>query len=218
MTHPTPPKAVIFDIGNVLITWQPEARFDAIIGAEKRKEMFAAVDLHHMNEMVDRGGDFQQVIYDTADRYPQFRNEIRMWHDNWLDLASPVIEHSVHLLYALKNKGVLVFALSNFGIGSFALSEQQHAFLKAFDRRYISGHMGVTKPDARIYEKVEADCNIAPKDLLFTDDRRENIDAAKARGWQTHLFDGPKGFAAKLVATGLLSKAQAFDRDLHAPS
>lgn len=209
MTNPLTPQAIIFDIGNVLITWQPEDRLDAIIGRPRREALFAAVDLHHMNELVDRGGDFQGVIYETADRFPEFRDEIRLWHDRWLDLATPVINHSVRLLYALKANGIPVFALSNFGVGSFALTEKEHDFLRVFDRRYISGHMGVTKPSAEIYARVEADCAIAPERLLFTDDRLENIDAAKARGWQTHHFKSPEGLARRLVAAGALQEEQA---------
>lgn len=203
------PGAVVFDIGNVLIEWQPEARYDVIVGPERRKAMFASVDLHGMNEEIDRGGDFRRVIYDTAERFPEFREEIRMWHDRWSDLARPAIAHSVRLLRALRRKGVPVFALSNFGIGSFAVSERDYAFLREFDRRYISGHMGVTKPDPRIYEMVEADCGLEPSLLLFVDDRADNIAAAVARGWQGHLFEGPEGWARRLVGAGLLSEEEA---------
>jgi len=203
------PEAVIFDIGNVLIEWQPEARYDEMVGPERRAAMFATIDLHGMNERLDRGEDFRTVIYDTADRYPAFRDEIRMWHDRWSDLARPPIDHSVRLLRALKKAGVPVFALSNFGIGSFAVSEADYDFLSEFDRRYISGHMRVTKPDPRIYEMVEADCGVPPGRLLFADDRTENIDAAEARGWQGHLFRSPAGWAERLVAAGLLTEEDA---------
>ena len=202
------PEAVIFDIGNVLITWQPERHYDRWIGAERRRAMFDAVDLHHMNELVDRGGDFRDTIYGTAAQYPEFEQEIRWWHDRWLDLATPVIDLSVRSLRALKARGVPVFALSNFGIGSFALSEGRETFLSEFDRRYISGHMGVTKPSARIYEMVEEDCGIAPERLLFVDDRAENIAAAEARGWQGHVFTSPETWVARLVTAGLLAEGE----------
>ncbi|MFP4045334.1 MAG: HAD family phosphatase, partial [Rhodosalinus sp.] len=85
------PHAVIFDIGNVLIEWQPERFYDAEIGEARRRAMFAAVDLHGMNDEVDRGADFRETIYATAERHPEFRDEIRMWHDRWIELAQPVI-------------------------------------------------------------------------------------------------------------------------------
>jgi 2-haloacid dehalogenase len=203
------PEAVIFDIGNVLITWQPEDRYDEMIGRARREAMFAAVDLHHMNERFDQGLPFRDVVVETAKSYPEFHDEIMMWYDRWLDLATPPIDHSVRLLRALRSKGVPVFALTNFGIDSFALSEARDTFLTEFDRRYISGHMGVTKPSPRIYEMVEEDCGIAPGRLLFTDDKPDNIATADARGWQTHLFEGPQGWADRLIAAGLLTPEEA---------
>ena len=202
-------QAVVFDIGNVLIEWQPERFYDSVIGEERRRAMFAAVDLHGVNDRVDRGENFRDVIYAAADADPAWRDEIRMWHDNWSDMAKPEIPHSVRLLRALRANKVPVFALSNFGIQTFALAEKVYPFLQEFDRRYISGHMSVIKPDAKIYEMLEADCGVAPEGLLFADDRIDNINAAHARGWQTHHFSDPSGFAARLIDEGLLTKEDA---------
>ena len=202
-------EAVIFDIGNVLIEWQPERHYDARIGEARRKAMFAEVDLHGMNDLVDKGGPFKETIYNTAAKYPDWEAEIRLWHDEWIHMASPPIDHSLHLLRSLRTKGVPVFALTNFGIESFAFAETQYGFLREFDRRYISGHMGVIKPDAEIYQRVEVDCGIAPEALLFADDRIDNIEAASARGWQTHLFEGPQGWADTLVSHNLLTEDEA---------
>lgn len=198
--------AVIFDIGNVLLRWQPELYYDALIGEAARREMFAEVDLHGMNERIDAGEDFRAVVYETAAAHPRWADEIRRWHDNWSDLASPEIPETGETLRALRRAGVPVFALSNIGEATMALAEAAYPVLKAFDRRYVSGLMGVTKPDPRIYEMVEADCGLAPERLLFTDDREDNIAAAAARGWQTHLFEGPEGWAACLRAHGLLTE------------
>lgn len=204
-----PVSAVIFDIGNVLIEWNPERFYDAEIGESRRRAMFAAVDLHGMNDVIDRGGPFRDTIYATAAANPDWEAEIHMWHDRWIELARPAIDHSVRLLRALRSAGVPVFALSNFGIDSFAYAETQYPFLAEFDRRYISGHMAVIKPDPEIYRMVEADCGVAPSELLFADDRTDNIAAAAARGWQTHHFAGPAGLADRLVSEGLLAAEAA---------
>ncbi len=201
--------AVVLDIGNVLIEWQPERWYDARIGEARRRAMFAAVDLHAMNDRVDRGEDFRGVIYETADNTPEFRDEIRMWHVHWIELASPVIPRSVRLMGALQAKGIPVFALSNFGIGTFALAVPVYPFLAHFDRAFISGHLRVIKPEPEIYRIVEAEGGVAPGQLLFTDDRAENIAVARARGWQTHLFDGPGDWARRLVSEGLLTESEA---------
>lgn len=203
------PEAVIFDIGNVLIEWQPERFYDAEIGEARRRAMFDAVDLHWMNERVDRGEHFTDTIYATAEEYPEWRDEIRMWHDRWLDLATPVIGHSVRLMKALQSKGVPVFSLTNFGIQSYAFAATHYAFLNDFDRDFISGHMGVTKPDPDIYARVEETSELRGPQLIFVDDRKDNIAAAQKHGWQTHLFEGPQGWADRLVAVGLLSQEDA---------
>ena len=171
--------------------------------------MFAAVDLHAMNDAVDRGAPFRDTIYAHAERHPEWRDAIRRWHDDWIQMASPAIPHSVRLLRKLRGKGVPVFALTNFGIDSFALAQTRYEFLSEFDRAYVSGHMAVIKPDPGIFAMVEAECGLRPGALIFTDDRADNIAAAAARGWQTHHFTGPEGWAARLVAEGLLTPQEA---------
>lgn len=198
------PEAVIFDIGNVLITWRPEAYFDKVIGPVRRHDMFAEVDVHAMMTRIDRGEGFAEVVAETAARHPRWAEQIGWFRDRWGEIAQPEIPGTVRILRALRARGVPVFALSNFGARNFPLSVAQFPFLADFDRRYISGEMGVAKPDPRIYAAVEADCGIAPGRLFFTDDRADNIAAAAARGWQVHRFDGPAGLAQAFVDNGLL--------------
>lgn len=203
------PKAVIFDIGNVLIEWQPERFFDAEIGEERRRALFAAIDLHAMNDRVDRGENFTAVLTETAAQHPGYQAELAIWHDRWLDMASPAIDHSVRLMAALQDRGIPVFSLTNFGIETYALAATKYFFLRSFDRDFISGHMGVIKPDPQIYQMLESGSGLSGPELLFTDDRAENIAAAAARGWQTHLFEGSQGWADRLVAAGLLTPEEA---------
>lgn len=203
------PHAVIFDIGNVLTRWQPEAFYDRVIGADRRRALFEAVDLHAMNDVVDQGGLFRETIYLWADRHTEWTAEIRMWYDRWIELASPRIEGSIALLRALRANKVPVFSLTNFGSYSYEEARSKMDFLSEFDREFVSGRMGVIKPDPRIYEMVEDDCGIAPNRLLFADDKAENITAAARRGWRTHQFETWQGWAQRLVAEGLLSNQEA---------
>ena len=201
--------AVVFDIGNVLIEWQPERYYDSIFGEPRRRALFEAVDLHAMNDRVDRGELLRDVAYETAELYPEFRDDIRRWNDDWIKMASPAIPHSVRLLRALRSKGVPVFALTNFGKDTFAHAQTEYDFLSEFDRAYVSGHMEVIKPEAQIYQMLEDDSGVAPEHLLFADDRLDNIEAAAARGWQVHLFESSKGWAERLIAAGLLNAEEA---------
>ena len=198
-------RAVVLDIGNVLLEWNPERFYDRAIGPERRRVLFAEAGVEEMNRRVDLGHPFAETIYAHADATPAWRDEIRMWHDNWIDMASPAIDRSVRLMAALQARGVPVFSLTNFGVESYEIATGHYPFLKAFDRDFISGHLRVIKPDPRIYEHVENATGLSGDALLFTDDRAENIDAAASRGWRTHLFENPQGWADRLVAEGLLN-------------
>lgn len=196
--------AVVFDIGNVLLSWQPEAFYDRMIGPMARMRLFAEADLEGMNLSIDAGAPFRATVQATADAHPAWAEQILWWHDRWGELAMPVIDHAVRLQRALRRRGVPVFALTNFGDDSFSHAQRLYPFLTEFDRLYVSGRLGVVKPDPAIYAVVEGDCGLPPEQLLFTDDRPANIAAAVARGWQGHLFEGPAGLADRLVAEGLL--------------
>lgn len=203
------PAAVVFDIGNVLIRWQPLAFYDRVIGPDRRRKLFAGVGLLAMNDRIDRGAPFRESVEAVAAAHPEWAGEIRFWHDRWPEMAASPIAGSVRLLRALRSRGVPVFALSNFGIEPFALAEARHPFLAEFDIRLLSGPLGIAKPDAAIYARLEAECGIAPERLLFTDDNAANIAAARERGWQTHLFTGVAGWGRRLVAAGLLAVQEA---------
>ena len=215
MTHSSsdpgtaPVEAVVFDIGWVLIEWRPEAVFDALIGPERRAALFAAVPMAEANLAVDRGAPFRATFAALAETHPEHAQEIMLWPEHWPEMVTPRIDRSIRLLHALKARRVPVFALSNFGDETFDIAQGMYPFLRDFDRRYISGRLKTIKPEPEIYAAVERDSGVPPDRLLFTDDSPANIAAAAARGWRTHLFDGPEGWAARLVSEGLLSEEDA---------
>lgn len=202
-------EAVVFDVGNVLIEWDPERFYDARYGEDRRRALFDAVDLASMNERIDRGEEWEVIVREAADAHPDWRAEVMDWHGGWIEMASPAIPHTVALLRELRSKGVPCHALTNFGRETFALARTHYPFLEEFDRAFVSAELGVMKPEPRIYEIVEEETGLAPGTILFTDDKAENVEAAAARGWGTHRFDGPAGFAARLVEEGLLSEVEA---------
>jgi 2-haloacid dehalogenase len=203
------PEAVVFDIGNVLIEWNPERFYDGVVGEPRRRAFFEAVAIHAMNERVDLGAVWEDEVAALAREHPDWAEEIGHWRHRWIEMASPEIPRSVRLLRALRSRGVPVFALSNFGRETFAEALSHYPFLREFDRAFVSAHLRLAKPDAAIYETLERESGLAPSALLFTDDRPENVEAAARRGWRTHLFEGPEGLAGRLVAEGLLSPEEA---------
>lgn len=202
-------EAVVFDIGRVLVDWNPEGFYDARLGRETREKFFAETGVTAMNDEIDRGEPFRETVMDHAARHPKWADEIALWHERWIELIGPDLPHTGRILRALKARGTPVFALSNVGVETYGIVSKRYPILAEFDRLFLSGALKLIKPDPRIYAAVEDGTGVAPGALLFTDDRQDNIEAATARGWQTHLFEHPEGLAARLVAEGLLTEREA---------
>lgn len=202
-------KAVVWDIGNVLALWEPEAYYDRLIGHERRIRLFNEVALHEMNLAIDLGQNARDTAYACADRHPEWRDEIRRWHDDWPQTFQRAVDGSADLLRNLKTRAVRCVSLTNFGAETMELAKDIHPVLREFDQEFISAHLGLVKPDPAIYEALEHGTGLSGDELLFTDDKPENIATAHARGWKTHLFDGTAGWRDRLVAEGLLDDRRA---------
>ncbi len=197
-------KAVVFDIGNVLLEWHPDKVYGGLIpDPVERAAFFEEVGLDEMNLDVDRGAPFKETIYAKADEFPQYGDLIRAWHDRWIEMAQPLIPGSWEILQSLKGQNVPVYALSNFGVESYAYAKTVYPELEAFDLEFISGHLKVIKPDPEIYAHLEAKTGLPSDDLVFFDDRADNIQAAKARGWHGFVFTSPEQMRADLGSLGL---------------
>ena len=200
---------LVWDIGNVLLEWRPERYYDRRIGETRRRALFGEVDLDGTNLAIDGGAAFRDAIHALAEAHPGWRREILWWHDDWLALCAPPIPRSVRLLERCVEKGVPCHALTNFGADTFAMALEAYPFLRRFDAAHVSAHLRLLKPDPAIYAAVEARTGLPPEAHLFVDDRAENVAAAEARGWRAHRFDGPEGWAARLVAEGVLLADEA---------
>jgi 2-haloacid dehalogenase len=200
-------KAVVFDIGNVLVEWHPEKLYGRLIpDPAARAAFFAESGVEAMNLEVDRGAPFPGHIEAHAERNPRHAEMIRAWARHWHEMFHPAIPGTVTLLRALRRRGVPVHALSNFGAESFERARQLYPFLDEFDIPVISGRERTIKPEPRIYAILEERTGLAGDALLFADDREENIAAARARGWHGHLFRDPDGLARELRAHGLIDR------------
>jgi len=204
MPAPTPPRAVIFDVGNVLVQWRPERVYERLVpDAAARAALFARVDFDAMNLRGDRDGRLADEVAALAARHPDDAPEIIAWHDCWAEMFSPPIAGSFALLAALKAGGVRVVALTNFAADTWERAGEIYPALRDFDDAVVSGRERAVKPEPRIYDILEARTGLLGADLFFTDDRADNIAAAAARGWRTHLFEGAEGLAAALRAQHL---------------
>jgi HAD superfamily hydrolase (TIGR01509 family) len=174
---------VVFDIGNVLLRWNPRNLYRKMFDDEARMERFLSTALAmDFVAHTDTAPDFAAAVEARAAAFPEFADKLRLFHERWIETLGGPIEEKVALLRRLKAAGRPVHALSNFASDKFALAREQHAFLNAFDVAVISGHVCAIKPDARIYEILFERAGAEPQDLLFIDDSPANVRAAEALG------------------------------------
>lgn len=197
-------QAVVWDIGNIFAIWDPETYYDRLIGRERREMFFAEAGIHEMNLALDLGAEARGTVAAHAARHPGWAEEIARWIDDWPETFRTPVPGTEAVFAEAAASGLPMVALSNFGAETLEIARELHPVLRRFDREFVSAHLGVVKPDPAIYEAVEQGLGLMGEALIFTDDKAENVDAAAARGWKTHLFDGAEGWRARLVEEGVI--------------
>jgi 2-haloacid dehalogenase len=196
---------VVFDIGNVLLRWDPRNLYRNVFDDEERMERFLATALGmDFVSHTDIAEDFAGALEARAKSFPEFAEELRMFRPRWIETLGGPIEENVALLRRLRSSGKPVYALSNFARETFALAERHHDFLSEFDDRVISGHVGVVKPEPRIYQILFERVGRQPRELLFIDDSAANVRAAEALGMPAIHFTPGVDLEKELVARGAL--------------
>ena len=177
------PLFVVFDIGNVLVRWNPRNLFRKTMKDEARMERFLAAALSmDFIALTDIAADFSKAVKERAKAFPEFAHELHLFDERWSETIGGPIEENVALLRRLKAAGRPVYALSNFATVKFAIARRMYDFLNEFDDAVISGHVGAVKPDPRIFEILFERVGRGPEELVFVDDSLRNIEAARALG------------------------------------
>jgi HAD superfamily hydrolase (TIGR01509 family) len=197
---------VVFDIGNVLLRWDPRNLFADVFADAAERELFlqTALDMPFILQ-TDIAESFSALIAARAAAYPQYARELRLFDARWLETLGGAIEENVALLRRLKARGARVHALSNFAHEKFALACAEFPFLNAFDVAVISGREGVAKPDRRIFEILVERVGRPPRDLLFVDDSLKNVEAARAFGLEALHYAPGLDLAREFAARGLIA-------------
>jgi 2-haloacid dehalogenase len=199
------PLIVVFDIGNVLLRWDRRNLFRKRFKDEARMEHFLATALNmDFVSHTDIAPDFGAAVEARAKAFPEFADELRLFRERWIQTIGGPIEENIALLRRLKAAGRPVHALSNFAAETFALVEAQYDFLSKFDTRVISGHVGVVKPDPRIYEILFQRVGRPASDLLFIDDSIANVRASEAAGMSAIHFRPSVDLESELRRRGAL--------------
>ncbi|WP_298469998.1 HAD family phosphatase [uncultured Erythrobacter sp.] len=198
-------KAVVFDVGRVLFHWQLRALFEKLIEDEGELDWFLAnVVTEEWHFEHDRGCPLAEMVPERIAQFPDYETHIHAYATRFNETVPGPVEGSHDIVRRLHASGVPLFCLTNFGHEFWATFRPTEPIFDLFEDIIVSGTEKVAKPEARIYEIVEERSGRPGEALFFTDDNPDNIAAAKARGWDAHLFTGAGALEAQLKGAGFL--------------
>jgi 2-haloacid dehalogenase len=198
-----PPTTLVFDIGNVLISWDPRNLYRNLFEDGERMEWFLAeVCNHEWNLEQDRGRLFAEAITERTAAFPDLETEIRAYDERWPEMISGPIAGSVRLLEAVRAAGRPNYAITNFSHEKFAVAREMFGFLRSFDGIVVSGDEKLVKPDPAIYRLLIERHGLDPADCIFIDDSPANVAGARLVGMRGVHFTSPDGLLRDLEAAG----------------
>jgi 2-haloacid dehalogenase len=195
---------IVFDIGRVLIHYDPDLPFSRLIpDATERRWFFANVCTSDWNIEQDRGRSWQEAESLLIAEHPAHEENIRNFRRHWHEMVSHAYDDSVSIMQALIDAGHDVTLLTNFAADTFAEARKRFAFHNSPRGVTVSGEIGLIKPDRAIYDHHADAFRLDPSATLFIDDSQKNVDGAKAAGWQALLFQNAKTLEADLERFGI---------------
>ncbi len=198
-------KAVVFDVGRVLFQWQLGALFEKLIDDRQELDWFLAnVVTEEWHFEHDRGRALADMVPERIALYPQYESHIQAYATRFNETVPGPVDGTHALVERLAAAGVPLFCLTNFGDEFWQMFRPTQPIFDHFADIIVSGVEKVAKPEPRIYEIVEQRSGRDGAALFFADDNPDNIAAAKARGWDAHLFSDAAGLEAALVEAGFL--------------
>jgi 2-haloacid dehalogenase len=198
--------AVVFDLGGVLIDWDPRHLYRRLFdGDEAAMERFLAeVCSPAWNAGLDSGGSWQDAVESLARLHPEQRDRILAYDERWDEMLGGPIDGTVAILAELRSAGLRLAALSNWSAEKFPVARSRYDFLGWFEAIVISGEVGVAKPDPRIYRHMLERTGFDPAGTLFIDDVAANLEVAAELGMAVRRFSDAATLRADLRGLGLL--------------
>ncbi len=197
-------QAVVFDLGGVVIDWDPRHLYRKIFDGDSAKmEMFLTqICPPDWNERQDGGRGLAAATAERVAAHPEWEREIRAFYDRWIEMVGGPIPGTAEIMRELAALGVRLFALSNWSAETFPLVCGRFAELDLFEKIVISGEHRCAKPDERFYRIALEEFGLPAANLLFIDDSQRNILAAEQLGFQSLVFTSAKELRGDLRAMG----------------
>jgi 2-haloacid dehalogenase len=196
---------IVFDLGMVLIEWDPRHLYRKVFADSERMEWFlSTVCTGDWNLEQDRGRSFDAGVAEATARHPDFATEIAMYRDRWMEMVPGAIQGSVDILEELHRRGVPLYAITNWNGDTFRATRGRFGFLSLFRDIVVSGDEKLLKPEPAIFNLLAQRNGIRLADSLFIDDSLKNVVGAQAVGMKGHHFTTPESLRAALLEAGVL--------------
>ena len=198
--------AIIFDLGGVLIDWNPRYVYRTIFDNEEKIDwFFQNICTNEWNEHQDAGRSLKEATEELVARHPEYENEVRAYYGRWEEMLGGPIHETLEIFRTLKEKNKYKFyALTNWSAETFPVALQRYDFLQWFDGIVMSGEERTRKPFADIYQLLLTRFKVNPSEAIFIDDSIRNIKGAEAVGIEGIYFESPEQFLITLKQKELI--------------
>ena len=197
---------IIFDLGGVLIDWNPLYIYRNYFDSdEKLNYFFENICTSDWNEEQDAGRSIVEATQELIKKFPGWEQPIRDYYGRWTEMLKAPMPQTVELLRQLKESGKYkLYALTNWQAGLFDIALVRYDFLHWFDGRVVSGEEKTRKPFPEFYQRLLDRYNVRPEEALFIDDSLRNIKAAEELGIKSIHFLSPAQLQEQLFHLNLL--------------
>jgi 2-haloacid dehalogenase len=197
--------SVVFDVGGVLLDWDPEYLYRQMIADDDERRWFLTeVCSAEWNAAQDAGRNWADATSELAARFPAHTALITAYDEQWEEMVAGPLEESVEVLQDLREAAVPTFALTNFSAEKWIVAKNRWDFLNRFDGEVVSGVEGVTKPDPEIYRILLDRYGLDPSRTFYTDDLASNVEAARDLGFVAEVFVDASTLRRQLIDRGVL--------------
>jgi len=197
---------IIFDLGGVLIDWNPKYLYRKIFKTEEEVDWFLCnICTSEWNDQQDGGRSFEEATRQLISQHPDWADPINAWYARWQETISGPIPETVELLRLVKDSGRFrLFALTNWSAETFPWAYENFLFLQWFDGIVVSGIENTRKPFPEFYHILFNRFNVDPREAIFIDDNIKNVNGAKAVGLDAIHFQSPSQLREEFGKRGIL--------------
>ncbi|MFM8850210.1 MAG: HAD family hydrolase [Cytophagales bacterium] len=197
---------IIFDLGGVLIDWNPRYLYRRIFNTEEEITWFLEnICTPEWNDQQDAGRSFEEATEELVQQFPEHEVAIRAWYGRWHETILGPVDGTVEILKQLKeSKKNRLYALTNWSAQTFPWALDNFEFLHWFDGIVVSGVEKTRKPFPEFYQILFDRYQINPAKAIFIDDNHKNVMGAYAVGLPTIHFQSPKELRIELINLALL--------------